>query len=531
MPGSAVIRYPPSAAGWTRRRTWRLPTPGRGWAPGPGYILKFGVVLAGYCAAAQVGFLLQFAGPVAAFVWLPAGTGITLLYLLGPQLWPAVVVGDLLVNDYATLPVGAGIGQSFGNLLEVLLAAILLRRLAAGGMPLGSSVGVSKVVVVLIAATALSATVGLASLLLGHVVTLAAIPRLWRTWWLGDLCGSLLLVPLAIAWKPPPARLRFDRHMAEAAAVMLALLGLITLAWRANLPLYYALFALIWAAVRFGPRGAALSISIGGAFTIWTTKHYLGPFTYHSIDHRLLNVQVYVALSAAVTLAVAALVDERRRLTAELHDSRVRTVAVADEERARIAHNIHDGAQQQLIAIVAQLSLAADQARTDPAGAPLAIERVEAEVELAIEELRELAHGIQPPSLRRFGLGSAIRQAAARSARSATTITVDLDGLPKERLDDAVEATAYYVVLEALTNAHRHAQASAVNIRAGLNRVELVLEVADDGVGGAAENDGFGIRGLQDRVEAVGGSFLIRSDAGLGTVVAARIPVCSRPTR
>lgn len=501
---------------------------GRDWLPGPGYFLKFGLVLAAYYAAAQIGFTLRFAGPVAAFVWLPAGTGIMLLYLLGPQLWPAVVLGDLVVNDYSTLPVGAGIGQSFGNLAEVLLAAVLLRRLAAGGMPLGSISGVSKVMLTLAAATALSATVGLASLLLGNVVTLDSIPRLWRTWWLGDLCGSLLIVPLAIAWRSPPKRPVLDRRVAEAAAIGVALAGLVTLSWRANLPLYYALFALIWAAVRFGPRGASLLISIGGAFTIWATSHYLGPFAYGAIDGRLLNVQVYVTSSAFVTLAAAALVDERRRLKAELRASRARTVIVADEERARIAHNIHDGAQQQLIAIVAQLSLAADQARTDPGGAPLAFQRAEAELEIAIEELRELAHGIQPPALRRFGLGTAIRQAAARSSLSTTAITVDLDGLPKERLDHDIEATAYYVVLEALTNAHRRAQASTVNIRAGLNRVDLMLEIADDGVGGATEQEGFGLRGLRDRVEAVGGDFYLRSDAGIGTVVAARLPLRER---
>jgi integral membrane sensor domain MASE1 len=101
------------------------------------YIGWFCFVVIAYYAAAHLGYALRFAGPVASIVWLPVGVGIAALYLVGPQFWPAVVVGDLLVNNYSTLPAGSAIGQSFGNLLEVLTAALLMRRFAARNPLLG----------------------------------------------------------------------------------------------------------------------------------------------------------------------------------------------------------------------------------------------------------------------------------------------------------------------------------------------------------------------------------------------------------
>src|SRR5436305_6512083 len=105
------------------------------------HLVWFCFVVIAYYAAAHLGYALKFAGPVSSTVWLPAGVGIAALYLLGPQLWPGVVVGDLLVNNYSTLPLGSAIGQSFGNLLEVLIAAVLLRRFASRYALLGSMSG------------------------------------------------------------------------------------------------------------------------------------------------------------------------------------------------------------------------------------------------------------------------------------------------------------------------------------------------------------------------------------------------------
>ena len=157
-----------------------------------------------YRGVAEIGYALNFAGPVAAIAWLPVGVGIAFLYLGGLRYWPGVLIGDLLANDYVALPLGSALGQTFGNLLEVLAATLLLRRLVPGGDPLGSVAGLGRMLVAVGVGTAVSAIVGPISMLLGDVIQGDELPRVWRTWWLGDASGALIVLPLALAWATPP---------------------------------------------------------------------------------------------------------------------------------------------------------------------------------------------------------------------------------------------------------------------------------------------------------------------------------------
>jgi len=157
--------------------------------------------------------------------------------------------------------------------------------------------------------------------------------------------------------------------------------------------------------------------------------------------------------------------------------------------------------------------------RAESAEVRAAFDAVESELAVALDELRDLAHGIHPSVLTQSGLGPAIRGIARGSA-----IPVELVELPTSRFGVSGEVTAYYVVAEAVANAHRHARASSLLIRAAVSDGTLRLEVADDGVGGARERPGSGLSGLRDRVEAVGGTFLVESSPARGTRVAATIP-------
>jgi len=162
----------------------------------------FGVLALGamYYGAAKLGYLLEFAGPVAAIVWLPVGVGIAFLYLGGIRYWPGLLIGDLLANNYSALPLGSALGQTTGNMLEVLIAAVLLRRLVGRGSPLGSIADLGGMLIAIAIGVAVSATVGLLSLWLGDVVATDDLAHLWRTWWLGDFSGAVVVVPLAVAW-------------------------------------------------------------------------------------------------------------------------------------------------------------------------------------------------------------------------------------------------------------------------------------------------------------------------------------------
>src|ERR1700741_1115532 len=159
-----------------------------------------------YYGAAHIGYAFQFSGPVAAIVWLPVGVGIAFLYLRGIRFWPGVVLGDLLVNNYSALPVGSALAQSAGNLAEVLTAVLLMQRLCGRGRPLSTLGGVAGMLCAIAAGTAVSATVGSLASWFGDVITTRSLPYVFRTWWLGDLSGALVVLPLAVAWSRLPRR-------------------------------------------------------------------------------------------------------------------------------------------------------------------------------------------------------------------------------------------------------------------------------------------------------------------------------------
>jgi signal transduction histidine kinase len=485
------------------------------------YVAGVVALAAAYYAAAKVGYELEFAGPVAAVVWLPAGVAISFLCLGGLRFWPGLLVGDLFANDYSALPLGSALGQTLGNMLEVLVAAVLIRRLIARGSPLESLSGLGQLLVVIAGATAISATVGPLSLLAGDVISGGELSEVARTWWLGDATGALVVIPFALAWYQPPVRQWAPRRGVEALVMLAAVAATSEIAFRTERAVAYLVFpALGWAALRFGRRGATLAIVVAVGFAVWNTTHYHGPFVFDSITLSVLNAQLYIAVLAVSTLCLAALIAERKRFAERLDASRVRLIKVSDTERRRLEQNLHDGAQQRLTALAIRLGMAAERARDayEP-GAP-ALAAAEKEVVLAIDELRELAHGIRPAALTDGGLGFAVRAIALRS-----TVPITLLELPSTRFDDTVESTAYYLFAEVLSNAQKHANAASIHIRATATTRTLNLEIADDGIGGATEGAGGGLTGLRDRIEALGGTFNINSPSGHGTRIAAAIPL------
>jgi signal transduction histidine kinase len=225
----------------------------------------------------------------------------------------------------------------------------------------------------------------------------------------------------------------------------------------------------------------------------------------------------------------AGLVLRNVRLTAELearlrdlHESRQRLVAAQDEERRRLERNLHDGAQQQLVAMSVKLRLLKAFASKDPARAEVIASQLQAESQEALENLRDLARGIYPPLLADKGLPAALE---AQARKSAVEVNVQPDGVARYAAE--IEATVYFCVLEGLQNVAKYAEASRATVRLIERHGELVFEVSDDGVGfdPSTTPGGTGLQNMRDRVEALGGSLHVRSAPGEGTAVTGRIPV------
>jgi signal transduction histidine kinase len=228
------------------------------------------------------------------------------------------------------------------------------------------------------------------------------------------------------------------------------------------------------------------------------------------------------AAAARLSLENARLHLEARARLAQVQESRVRLVTAADEERRRIERDIHDGAQQRLVALALQLRGAQRAMRST---ADVEVERLldatVDELQVAVNELRELARGVHPAILTEDGLGAALESLATR-----TPFPVELEAFD-DRLPAPVEAAGYFVASEGLANVSKHAQASRAIVTARRRNGTVEIVVADDGVGGARAAQGSGLRGLADRVEALGGTLRIDSPAGRGTRIAAEIPCAS----
>jgi PAS domain S-box-containing protein len=269
-----------------------------------------GVTAGLYYGAARAGLRLAYLNGAVTALWPPVGVGIAALVLGGLRLWPGVVIGDLLVGDFST-PLGTVLGQTVGNTLEVVIGALVLVRLAGRRRVDFERIrDVGALVVAAALGTVVSAGVGVISLRLGHVITEREVLTVWRTWWLSDLAGALVVTPLLIVWAIRRLSGFGVPRIAEGAALVTVLVLLVELPSQRDVP-YIVFPALIWAALRFGTRGAATATALVSTLSVWNTAHNAGPFVRESITHSLLSTQLFIAAAALTSLVLAAAAAER----------------------------------------------------------------------------------------------------------------------------------------------------------------------------------------------------------------------------
>jgi signal transduction histidine kinase len=496
-----------------------------------------GVVLlaAAYYGAAKVGQTLRYTASVSA-IWPPAGLGIAALYLWGIRWWPGVLVGEIVVNgelflDDSTFPIGSLLGQQTGNMAEIIVGALLLRRLIGPSAAMDRVDQVGGMLLALGVATAISATAGTVSMVVGGMVDASDATEFWRTWWLGDTSGGLVVLPLMLAWAHHPIGSWRRIRTWEGAAMIAGVTALSIVAFSTEDQISYTVFpALIWAAFRFGPPGATLSIAITTGVAIGITANDVGTFSEHPIDHRTLSTQLYIWVAALTTLFLSGVVSERKRSASELAEARRTEGARAIEERHRIARDLHDSVSQALFSTVLH-TRTAQKALVQEGGNP------SGSVGRSLGAIGELTRNVQSEmrallvELHRDpvndGLAAALaRYASGLRASDGLAIDVQVEG-PPLALPEVVETQLFAIGREALANVQRHAAASTAHVRVEAQQDQVVLEVRDDGRGfdPAAGNPGhFGLDSMRSRAAEIGGSLTVTSAPGSGTLVRVCVP-------
>jgi signal transduction histidine kinase len=490
---------------------------------------------AAYFGAAKLGQTLRYTASVSA-IWPPVGLGIATLYVFGLRLWPGIFLGELLVNgqlllEHSNFPVGSLAGQQAGNMAEVIVGAWLLRRLIGPRAALDRASQVGGLVVAAGTATAISATVGTASVFAGGLVDASEIPKFWRTWLLGDTAGALVVLPLALAWLGDPRTALRRLWQWEGALLIASVAVLATLAVSSHAPLTYLVFpALIWAAFRFGPPGVTLSTAIVAAITIGITADQLGAFYKQPIDNRTLSTQLYILVAALTGLFLSAVVSERQRSVEQLAAAKRRESEAAREERLRIARELHDSISQALFSSV--LHTRAAQKVVADGG-----ERAR-RLRISLQTIEELTKRAQS-EMRRFifewgpeGIGEGLVAAFERHAASlvknsgqAVEVKGPTDQLPLSR---EAEAQLYGIGREALANVVKHARAQAVEVRVSRWDGCVRVEIEDDGCGfdpSANRTGHFGLDSMRSRAAEIGAELSVASAHGYGTVVRVDVPV------
>jgi len=492
------------------------------------YCLGVVAIGVGYFVAAKGAQSLRYTASVSA-IWPPVGLGIAVLYLGGLRWWPGIFLGELLVNGELLtssngIPVGSLIGQQLGNMAEVVVGALLIRRLIGERAALDRTEQVGGMLLGLGAATAISATVGTISLLAGGVVTHAEVPAFWRTWWLGDSAGALVAFPLVVTWVHAPAATVRKLATWEGGLLLAAVVVLAVVSVSIDDAVTYMVFpALIWAAFRFGPAIAATSTAVAAFTAIGITAHEQGAFFKHTIDERVLSTQLYIIVAALTTLFLSAVVCERRRSASDLVDARLRQEAVAQEERQRIARELHDSVSQALFSTnlqtrTAQRALVREEGQAAVGQALTAIGEL---TRTAQGEMRSLISELADDVVA-DGLVSALRRRAAKlNAESGTRISVE-GAQPTMPLSHHVEAQLFGVAREALTNVVKHAGATAATVSVEERAGRVILEVRDNGRGfdpRAAHTGHYGLASMRSRAAEIDAALTITSRPGHGTVI------------
>jgi len=517
-----------------------------------------------YFLVCKLGLRLAIVHPSATAVWPGTGIALAAILLLGYDVWPGIFLGALAVNLTTAGSIASSFGIAFGNTLEAVLGAYLIIKFANGRKVFHRAEGIFKFfLLACVAATAVSASVGTASLALTGFSRGVHWESLCLTWWLGNMAGAILVTPCFLLWSARTKAIRSRRQIMLQSAALLSLLLIGAIVFGAFLSLKFICIPfVVWVAFESRPREATLAVLAFSVVAIGSALHAARGVSIP--NESLLVIQVFLSVVAMTSLLVSVAVSERNRhkeilqkakieleervleRTRELEDRiarqeraeravrglSARLLHAQDQEQRRIARELHDSTGQSLAALTMILSKLRKKASSVNSEFSSELDESEQIARAVSDELRTTSYLLHPPLLDEMGLQAGLRW-YIEGFKERSNIKVSLN-LPEnlERLPTDLELMIFRVVQECLTNVHRHSESPSVTICLCNSSEKLTLEIRDQGKGMPADRlvavigpgtVGVGLRGMRERVKAFGGELEILSGSQ-GTVVRALIP-------
>ena len=504
---------------------------------------ELAVVLVAYVLSARLGLTMAPVSGLATLVWPPTGIALAALLLRGVRLWPVVMLGAVVANIWSGASFGVALGIGIGNTLEAVLAVALLTRVARIHLALDRLVDVvALVALAAILSTTVSATVGVAVLRSAGLALPGHVLETWRVWWVGDALGDLVVAPVILTWAGLPGLTLSLRRALEALALAVAAVGLSCFVFLLGPALDPAPFrqahvlfpVLIWAAIRFGPRGGTATILLTSVFAVWGTLGGHGPFAGAAPETSLLTLQIFLAVASITVLVLAAASMER----VEALNAEQELLAIVSHDMKNPLGALRLGARNLLGQSQAELG---PQARKHGEFIARCAQRMESLIRNVLDSATirtgHLSLVRAPQDL------SALLQEAADTFRTLADEKSQLLRLevPPSLPVEADRERLLQVISNLLANAVKFAPTEGrITIRAWVTEGWVHCSISDDGPGIEADalervfdpywsgestrGTGLGLSIVRGIVQAHGGATFVQSAPGIGTTIGFRLP-------
>lgn len=491
---------------------------------------------AAYCAGTIVGFALTPEGSEISTLWPPNAVVMAAFLLTRPRQWVflllAVLPAHFAIQLSSGVPTWTTMGWFISNISEALLGAFLITRFTKVNQLFSSIRGVTVFLLFgfLIAPLITSFEDAAVVVLTQHG---QAYWDLWTSRLFSNMLSILVIVPpIVILGKGKLKTLRETRiaHYAETLLLIAGVLlvsisvfgGMYVSTSYAPALVYAPLPFLLWAAVRLGPGGLSGSLLVVAIVSIDAALHGRGPFTSLSLRENVVYLQILLCAITIPLMCLAAILSERQVIQTRLRTTNRLLVAAQEQERNRIARELHDDVSQRLALLEIRLTQAKEAA--EPSIKPK-LQHISEQVKDLSRVIRELSHGLYPSLLQHLGLVPALKK-LSRETCGEMSIQLDLPRDPKP-LSAEIALSLFRVAQEALNNIQKHSRAHSVSIELKEEVHRVVLRIVDDGVGfdaNQASTEGLGLNSMQERMEAIGGTVSITSSHLAGTAIEASAP-------